>query len=171
MRVGIATTACAGVALAAAASGGSAAGKARPNNTIVLDRSIGGVRLKERRSTVERALGRGVVLRTTVDRSGPQPSRATLVAYRKRTLTVGYVSDAKHPGIVLLVETRSPLYRTRSGVGVGSRYARMMSLGGVNCYGGVECQHGYEAEGRPGTTFRLDAPRGTITFVGMTLGH
>jgi hypothetical protein len=47
----------------------------------------------------------------------------------------------------------------------------MMSLGGVKCYGGTECQHGYTAVNRPGTTFRLDRPQGTVIFVAMTLGH
>jgi hypothetical protein len=150
--------------LVAVCSSGGANGSS-PSRLIVLDRSIAGVTLLEQRAAVERTLGHGTSL------GAPAPG-VMRVAYRKETLVVGYVTGgSKHETVVLLLDTRSPRYRTRSGVGVGSSSAKLMSLGGVNCFGGTQCQHGYKAVNKPGTTFWLDRPRGKVIRIAMTLGH
>jgi hypothetical protein len=150
--------------LVAVCSSGGALGSS-PSRLIVLDRSIAGVTLLEQRSAVEKALGHGTSL------GAPAPG-VMLVAYRKGTLVVGYVTGgSKHETVALLLDTRSPRYRTRTGVGVGSSYAKLMSIGGVHCFGGMQCQHGYEAVNKPGTTFWLDRPRGSVIRIAMTLGH
>jgi hypothetical protein len=160
------------LAVSTVAAWGSTDRHESASTLIVLDRSIGGVSLKELRSSVERQLGRGLVLRSTVDKTAkPTPDRFTEVSYGSGSLLVFYVSATAFPGRVEALETRSGRYRTRSGLGVGSSYTKLISAGGVDCYGGTECQHGYSALNRPGTTFRLDGLRGKVVFIAMTFGH
>jgi hypothetical protein len=81
---------------------------------IVLGKSIGNVRLGERRRAVERALGHGT------------PRRRGVVSYLGGRLVVGYeFHDRVYPWVSYL-ETRWPGYRTRSGVRV-SRAATICS--------------------------------------------
>ncbi len=165
----IAVAVLAATTLAAAGSTGRQNGT---NTLIVLDRSIGGVALKELRSKVEHTLGKGLVLSSTVDHTArPTPAYLTKVSYGYGSLIVFYVSGKGHPAQVLALETTSKRYRTRSGLGVGSSYAKLMAAGGVNCYGGAECQHGYHALNKPGTTFRLDQPGGKVVLIAMAFGH
>jgi hypothetical protein len=163
---------CLGFALAG--SGVAARGEVRTSSLIVLDRSIGGAAMGETRPMVEKRLGRGVILSTTTDRSArPAPVHIVRVSYGAGALVVTYVSMAKQPPKAAILETTSSRYRTGSGVGVGSTVGTLLSLGGVKCYGpaGVECQHGYTALNRPGTTFRLDRPGGTVVYIAIALGH
>jgi hypothetical protein len=150
------------------------AGYSSPTSLIVLDRSIGGVRLLEPRPAVERDLGRGVVLAAKIDRSAkPTPARITRVSYLSGALTVTYVSEAKQQPTAFILESISPRFRTASGIGVGSTFAALRSIRGVKCYGPsfTECQHGYAALNKPGTTFRLDRLHGKVVYIAMALGH
>jgi hypothetical protein len=169
----VVAVACLCLALLLPACGGTASNGPSASRLIVLDRSVGGVRLREQRVTVARSVGRGVVVRTTIDRSArPTPERITQVAYQGGALVVTYASAANQPSRVFVLETKSTRYRTRSGLGVGSSCTTMVSVGGVNCYGeSTECQHGYAAVNMPGTTFRLDRPRGKVIYIAMTFGH
>ncbi len=148
---------CAAALLAPAADGAS--------SLLVLDHSIGGIALGETRARA----GHGTVLSSRLDRSArPRPLRVTRVAYAGRSVVATFIGDR-----VGLIETRSARYRTSDGLGVGSSFADVQALGGVQCYppGGIECQHGYRAVNRPGTTFRFDAPDGHVTFIALAYGH
>lgn len=157
--------------LTASACGGGQAG----DRSIVLDRSIGGVALKEKRSEVERRLGDGVVVRTQ-DQKPPEPSlHVEQVKYPKQGLEVVYVSRDATPlerarGRVYFVRTASPRYRTTQGIHVGSPATSLRSISGLTCFT-VECQHGYHANGLPGTTFRIDAPHGHVLYIALAFGH
>jgi hypothetical protein len=159
---------CLGVALVGDAA---QAGSARSSTLIVLDRSIGGIVLEETRQAVEQELGSGITLSSRIDPSAePAPARIVRVWYRDG-LIVTYLSFPKRLARVAVLETRSARYRTRSGVGVGSTERKLLSITGVTCFAvGSECQHGYSLN-KPGTTFRLDRPGGTIIYVAITFGH
>jgi hypothetical protein len=166
---------CFGLTLAT--GGATARGGSRANTLIVLDRSIGGVALKEQRSDVERSLGRGFVIHTE-DQKPPEPTvHGEQVLYAKYGLEVWYVSRNATPlararGRVITVLTHSPRYRTARGLHVGSAATGLRSIGGVNCYqGSTECQHGYNAGNQAGTTFRLDRPGGKIVVIAIAFGH
>ncbi|HST25615.1 MAG TPA: hypothetical protein VLJ76_06460 [Gaiellaceae bacterium] len=155
------------LALSALPAGGSNA-----RTLIVLDRSIGGVALKELRSNVERELGKGLVLQSTVDKTAkPTPARSTEVSYGSGALLVYYASAKGFPARAELIETTATRYQTRFGLGVGSSYPKLVAAGGVDCYGGTECQHGYHTLNKRGTTFWLDRPHGKVIRIGMTFGH
>jgi hypothetical protein len=163
-----------GVCGALALGGQATAAETLAPTLIVLDHSIGGVSLREGRAAVERDLGRGVALSTSIDRSArPEPAHIQRVAYLSGALTVTYVSMGVQQPQVALLESSSPRYRTRSGVGVGSTYAQLHTIGGVHCYAPseTECQHGYSSTNKPGTTFRLDRPGGRIAYIAITFGH
>jgi hypothetical protein len=155
-------------------AGQAAATVPSSSNLIVLDRSIGGVSLREQRSAVDRQVGRGVVVSSKLDRSArPAPVRVERVSYMSGALIVTYVSEAKQQPVAVILQSVSPRFRTRSGVGVGSTFASLRSIGGVKCYApaSTECQHGYRLLNGPGTTFRLDRPHGKVVYVAMAFGH
>jgi hypothetical protein len=155
-------------------AGQAAATVPSSSNLIVLDRSIGGVSLREQHSAVDRQVGRGVVLSSKLDRSArPAPVRVERVSYMSGALIVTYVSEAKQQPVAIILESASPRFRTRSGVGVGSTFAALRSIRGVKCYApaSTECQHGYVAVDGPGTTFRLTRPHGKVIYVAMAFGH
>jgi hypothetical protein len=159
---------------AAALLAGTACARPTINGLIVLDRSVGGASLSEPRSAIERVLGRGTVLESKIDRSArPLPARVTRVTYLSGALTITYVSTKTQQPIAVALESTSPRFRTASGIGVGSTYAALHSIRSVKCYGPAftECQHGYAAVDKPGTTFRLDRPHGTIIYIAMAFGH
>jgi hypothetical protein len=168
----------AGLSLAFALTACGASAETRSAKTlIVLDRSIGGVALKEQRSDVERTLGRGLVVHTEDQKPPEPPAHGERVLYAKYGLDVWYVSHDATPserarGRVIAVLTKSPRYRTARGLRVGSTAAALRSIRGVNCYhGSTECQHGYRALNQPGTTFWLDRPGGSIVEIALAFGH
>ena len=145
-----------------------------PNSQVVLDHSIGGAKLLESRSAVERSVGHGRVLSSTLDRSArPKAERVTRVSYLLGALVVTYVSTKPKPPIALVLESTSRRFRTRTGIGVGSSFASLRSVRGITCPGPgfIECEHGYAAVNASGTTFRFDRPHGTVISIAMTLGH
>jgi hypothetical protein len=141
-----------GLALAASACGGGGTAK---NELIVLDRSIGGVRLDELRAEVERREGRGKVVSST-DQEKP-PAHLEQVAYRDGDLVVGYVSSSGRRPRVIGVETRSKAFHTSSGVRVGAKLQDVRALGGIRCQAlPGSCYHGLRRSGAPGTGFLFD---------------
>jgi hypothetical protein len=102
--------------------------------SLLLDRSIGVVRLKESRARIEQDIGKGRLVSSKLDRSArPEPVREEQVAYEKRNLVVWYVSDKHHIPIAVVLETTSSRYRTKSGIGVGASFTQLRKLG-VDCY-------------------------------------
>lgn len=170
----IVALACAGACTVLRLSAGAQGAAPAPSKRIVLDHSIGGVVLRESRSAVERDMGRGLVLSSRMDDSArPEPVRVDRVSYLSGALIVTYVSSTKQRSVAIVLESRSPRFRTQSGIGVGSTFAALRSIGRVKCNGPsfTECQHGYLTLNKPGTTFRLDRPRGKIAYVAMAFGH
>jgi hypothetical protein len=135
---------------------------------LVLDHSIGGVALGEARSVAESALGKGVVLSATIDRSGPTPARVVRASYAG--VVVWWVGALGNTERAFILETRSPLYRTASGLGVGSSLAALRAIG-VYCNVGPDCQYGYKAPNGPGTTFRREGPNGRVSEILIGYGH
>jgi hypothetical protein len=159
--------------LALAACGGTSGSRTRANTLIVLDRSIGGVSLRERRLEVEHVLGRGVVLHTS-DQKPPEPRLHFEDVLYSNGLEIGYVSGDATPrsrarGQVIILLTRSPRFRTPQGVHVGSTAAGLGSINGVKCgnLANVECQHGGHVHNQPGTLFRLSGPGGVVVSISI----
>lgn len=141
------------------------------SNKLVLDHSIGGISLGEVRSVAESALGKGVVVSATIDRSArPTPERVVKVSYPNAGIVVWWVSGQGHPARAFILQTRSPRYRTATGIGVGSTLVKLRSIG-VFCNVGSDCQHGYGAPNGKGTTFRRAGPGGRVSEVLMSYGH
>lgn len=107
-------------ALAAALVAGPAAGAPR----IVPGQRIGPVAIGAERSPVEAAIGPGVVIARTP--SGRAPRNRNLdrvrVAYPAWGVVATFATD-EASAVVRAVSTRSPRYRTRDGLGVGSTRA------------------------------------------------
>jgi hypothetical protein len=99
---------------------------------IVPTASIGGVALGERRTDVEHLIGSASSSHT--NRHG-----MTYVHYDAYGLTVVYIRGFKINGTISneprvgQVSTTSPLFRTRSGVGIGSTLARLKQVAPVVC--------------------------------------
>ncbi len=161
--------------LVLAACGGSATRLPNADTRIVLDQSIGGVALREKRADVEHRLGRGIVLKAE-DQKPPDPiSHAEDVLYAKHGLEVWYVSRnatkvSRERGRVIIVLTHSPRYVTPEGVHVGAPARTLNAIKGVRC-SLADCQHGYNALNHPGTTFRLDYPDGRVVMIAVAFGH
>jgi hypothetical protein len=126
-----------------AACGGSSQAS---SHEIVLERAIGPVSLREARDDVERVLGAGVTIHND-QHYGHE------VRYPKVGLAVFYAPGPTDRELAFAILTTSPRYRTSAGVGVGSPRSAVEALGGVQCYGSGQCQHGASGPGVPGTAF------------------
>ena len=127
--------------------------------TIVLDRSIAGVSLGERRAGIERRIGNGSIVSVRTDTSSAPASRVDRIAYDAAGLYITYVSTGSTPrklaaGRAMVLETTWTSFRTPQGVHVGSSLTAVKSIPGVRCFGPV-CQHGYVGSGG-GTSFLVD---------------
>ena len=131
----------AALAISLAACGSSS----HTSTRIVLERSIGPVKLMEKKADVERALGKGSTIHD-------DQHHGHEVRYSDG-LDVFYAPGPNGREVVFAVLTTSSRYRTRGGVGVGSSRAAVESLGGVHCYGPSQCQHGATGPRVPGTAF------------------
>ena len=133
------------------------------HESLVLDRSIGVVRLKESRARIEQDIGKGRLVSSKLDRSArPEPLREEQVAYEKPNLVVWYLSDRHHTPSAVVLKTTSSRYRTKSGIGVGASFTQLRKVG-VNCHD-TNCQH-FQGHNKPGTLFRLTAPRGRVAQI------
>jgi len=125
-----------------------AAGTTRPG--IVLGHRIGAVTFAELRSEVTKALGRGV--RASIDGH-------RLRFYRRAGIYIQYASS-RGKQFAVIVLTRSPRYKTRRGVGVGSCLDQVRRRVGVTCdrpSSPSQCSHQGANINRPLTVFNLDA--------------
>ena len=144
---------------------------ASPPATIVLDRSIGGIRLGEIRNAVQRALGSGALVSTQMVGTGSEPRvRVTKVLYAK--LLVTYYGQR-----VGVVDTPDPRYRTANGVGVGSPWRDVLALTGTNSsLGGCAvyadlCQHGGDPANGGRLTVFFNGPGAKVSRVLVMFGH
>jgi hypothetical protein len=134
-------------------AGAATAGTTRPG--IALGHRIGAVAFAEPRSEVTKTLGRGVEASVGGHR---------LRFYRRPGIYVQYARSAGGQFAVIVL-TRLPRYRTRSGVGVGSSLRQLRSRIGVTCdvpgYP-TQCSHQGANVNRPLTVFNLDAAKRVV---------
>jgi hypothetical protein len=131
------------LSLVLAACGGSSSKQSR---TIVLDRSIGPVSLREPIQDIQHTLGKGVTIHN-------DQHYGHYVRYRKAGLDVAYAPGPSGE-VAFAILTTSPGYRTRRGVGVGSAESEVVKIAGTRCSSRRGCQHG-AAYRKPGTAFSL----------------
>lgn len=116
MRIFVGLTA-ASACLLLLANCGSSHNRPAGSRLIVLDRSIGGVALRQRRPVVDRLLGRGIV-RSKQDQKPPEPPAHIEDVVYANGLEVIFVSrDAasRSLGRAVVVRTLSPIFATRHG--------------------------------------------------------
>jgi len=111
------------------------------NRLIVLDRSIGGVRLDEPRRSVERAFGHGT------------STRRGVVSYFGGRLVVDYWFHDQMTTRVGDMETSWSGFHTRSGVHIGSSREELRALH-VVCSDGI-CGRAGPGPDAPGTGFTM----------------
>lgn len=149
-----------GVVLGALLMGSSCLGSGggREPSHLITRFSIGGVRLDERRSDVEAALGAGRTVH------GDAASGAT-VHYAGAGLTIFYAGVGAPKGRTYFVATSDRRYRTAGGIGVGSTVDQVSTLAGVTCSAprGLGFCETVANNGVPGLLF--DVTGGRVTSV------
>ena len=165
----LAVVAATGTALLCSACLGGSSGTPA-NTTIVVGSapSIGGVRLRESRTQVERRLGAGTLVSKRVD--GSPSGEETIVSrvwYSGSGLSVIYAGTGGAARVFAVI-TRDPRYHTRAGLHVGSARPAFAS-GGFTCFGPSGCQVTTDASG-PVTlfTFNGDASDALANRVSIT---
>jgi hypothetical protein len=138
----------------------AAARTTRPG--IALGHRIGSVSFAEPRSQVTKALGRGVA--TSIDDHHVR-------FYRRAGIYVDYAASGLQQAAAIVL-TRSPGYKTRSGVGVGSSLHQLRSRVGVTCNGSPasQCQHQGTNVNRPLTVFNIDPTTKRVVEVALAPG-
>ena len=135
----------------------------------MLDHSIGGIALRERRAVVDRLLGDGIVRRTS-DQASPEAAAHVEDVIYTNGLDVTFVSrDAasRSQGRAITLRTASPRFKTRADVHVGSSASALRATKGVTCGSVLDhgCQHGGHIHNQPGTFFELSSPNGRIVSI------
>jgi hypothetical protein len=158
---------------ATAATAARAGQRVSITSTIVLDRSIAGVRLGETRTTIERRIGSGSVVSVRADTSTAPAGRIVRLAYDAAGLYVTYSSAGASPaqlaaGKAMVLETTWTSFKTPQGVHVGSPLAAVKAIPGVHCFGAV-CQHGF-VRGGAGTSFLVDTMRKKVVRIVVSFG-
>jgi hypothetical protein len=161
------------VFVTAAAVAATAARAVSITYTIVLDRSIAGVRLGETRASIERRIGTGSLVSVRADTSRTPPGRIERLAYDAAGLYVTYSSAGASPselaaGKAMVLETTWTTFKTPQGVHVGSPLAAVKAIPGVRCFGAV-CQHGF-VRGGAGTSFLVDPVRKRVVRIVVSFG-
>jgi len=159
--------------VAAAAVAATAARAVSITYTIVLDRSIAGVRLGETRSSIERRIGAGSLVSVRSDTATIPAGRIERVAYDSAGLYVTYSSAGPAAmqvaaGRAMVLETTWPTFKTPQGVHVGSPLAAVKAIRGVRCFGAV-CQHGF-VRGGGGTSFLVDPVHRKVVRIVVSFG-
>ena len=116
----IASVAVGAFVLTAVGCGGSGP---KTSTLIVLGRRIGPIYLGEPRAKIEAAYGKGRKMPVGTGRPAPP----VYTVYSAVSIGVMYYGNR-----AVFVETRSPLYRTKSGLGVGSGIGPLRKIG-ANC--------------------------------------
>jgi hypothetical protein len=142
---GVAGLVCTGVAVAAISP------------RIVIGHRIGAVTVGEPRTRVAKALGRG----TPVQVEG-NPFRF----YSKVGIYVLYPPNRSLPRRVFVVMTRSPRYKTDSGIGVGSSLRELRRAVHVSCHPSGQSLACYEGV-KPLTSFLVSKTTKRITQIGI----
>lgn len=166
------------VALVGLAAGPAAADEVVTiTRTIVLDRSIAGVRVGETRASIERRIGQGFVLGgAREDTSTAPPSHVERIEYDGAGLYVTYVSRGTSArllaaGRATVLETTWTSFLTPQGVHVGSPLGALGRIPGLHCFGSV-CQHGYSKSSRgAGTSFLVDPVRRKVVRIVVSAGR
>jgi hypothetical protein len=157
----------------AAAVAATAARAVSITYTIVLDRSIAGVRLGETRSSIERRIGTGSLVSVRADTSTTPAGKIVRLAYDAAGLYVTYSSTGSTPaqlatGKAMVLETTWTTFKTPQGVHVGSPLVAVKAIPGVRCFGAV-CQHGF-VRGGAGTSFLVDPVRKKVVRIVVSFG-
>lgn len=129
-----------------------------PATRIVIGRRIGPISLLESKAKIKAAYGRGQ--QETLD-TGP-----TVTFYPAVSIAVNYYGGTT----VGSVETTSPLYRTPSGVGVGSG-VEALRKSGVQCGASTRfCSSvTYPSPGHPGSTTQFEMKHARVVGIEMSL--
>ena len=159
--------------LAVAGLAATAAHSVSITYTIVLDRSIAGVRLGETRASIERRTGSGSIVSVRLDTSTAPPGRIVRLAYDAAGLYITYSATGPSPsqlaaGKAMVLETTWTTFRTPQGVHDGSPLAAVKAIPGVHCFGAV-CQHGF-VRGGAGTSFLVDPVRKKVVRIVVSFG-
>ena len=85
------------------------------------------------------------------------------VFYPKLDLTLWYFSKAADTPVEV-IQTTSPRYRTRGGIGVGTSYPKLAAVPGVRRFGSSGCRH-VHAHNQPGSEFRMQGSNGSVSEI------
>lgn len=136
---------------------------------IALDHRIGPVSFAEPKPQVTKALGPGVAARLDGHSYRYYPKLAIYVVYPPNP-------PKGKTTLAAFIMTRSALYKTRSGVGVGSTLRQLRHRVKVRCYHGTpvspptQCQHEEANINQPFTVFTIDRTTKRVTEVAIVPG-
>ena len=143
---------------------GCGSGAHTPNNTlIVINQRIGPFSIGERQAKVEAIAGKGRVVLSrnpTVD----EYFGTLIKVYPAVSIRVDYLTGQGKAGL-FSVETTSPEYRTKSGIGVGSTVEQVKKVGAY-CDSLTSC-YIQNTDAGTSTYFGLDKSGGRVVRIGI----